>query len=117
MRSFFYISCTAFVVALAYWAYTENYATQAAAKRVKELQRSIAQERSAISVLNAEWAYQTRPERLRELADMNFDRLGLVPLTGQHFQDAEGIPFPENEVSDYNSPVSVQGAVETGGTQ
>lgn len=117
MRNFLYISCAAFLVGLAYWAYTENYKTQAAAKRVKELQQQIAAERAAISVLRAEWAYLTRPARLRELADMNFERLGLVPLAADHFQDADTIPFPSQEISDYNTPIAVQDAQQTGGTQ
>lgn len=117
MRSFFYILACMCVVAVAYWAYNENYATQAANKRVQELQRQIAVEREAIAVLRAEWAYLNRPDRLRELADMNFASLGLVPLTARHFGDIGAVEFPSQVVVDFNEPVSVQGAIQTGGEQ
>ena len=43
-----------------------------------DLRAEIADEREALAVLNAEWAYLNRPDRLRDLADLNGDRLGLA---------------------------------------
>lgn len=113
MKNFMYILCCAFVVGLAYWAYTENYSTQASVKRVQTLQAQIAKEREAIAVLNAEWAYLNRPDRLRELADMNFERLGLVPLSAQHFGSAEWIQYPDSEANTLKQPIDVNNIVET----
>ena len=64
MRIFIYIICSFIVITMAYWAYTENYTTQASIRRVEELNRLVADEKEAISILNAEWAYLNRPERL-----------------------------------------------------
>ena len=72
MRIFIYIVCSFIVITMAYWAYTENYTTQASIRRVEELNRLLADEKEAISILNAEWAYLNRPERLSNLADLNF---------------------------------------------
>lgn len=107
MRSFFFILCSIAVVGLAYWAYNENYKTQAKLKHIAQLRQEISEERQTISVLNAEWAYLNRPSRLRHLVDMNFEDLELIPLNGDHFGDTRDIQLraaPEVEV---NAPIEV----------
>lgn len=110
MKTFLYALCAGLVLGVAYWAYKENYRTQASLRRVAELQREIAQEREAISVLNAEWAYLNRPERLRELVEMNFADLGLLSLMPEHFADVELVAYPREEVQEqeFGQPVSVR---------
>ena len=80
MRSFFFILTASVVMALAVWAYRQNYETQARLREVKELRGEIAELRERAGVLRAEWAFLNRPERLADLADINFDRLGLLPV-------------------------------------
>ena len=82
------------VIALGFWAYRENYATQAALSEVRKLQSDIAGLRESLSVLHAEWAYLNRPDRLRELADINFDRLQLLPLVPEQFGSVEQVAYP-----------------------
>ncbi|MEM6636531.1 MAG: cell division protein FtsL [Pseudomonadota bacterium] len=94
MRSLMYIIASLTVMALAVWAYQQNYATQAALREVEKLHVAIGHERERLSILRAEWAYLNRPERLRELAFMNFDRLGLLPITPDHFGEIDAIAMP-----------------------
>ena len=95
MKTFLYIFCCGVVISVAYWAYKENYRTQASLRRVADLQNQIAAERETISVLNAEWAYLNRPERLRELVDLNYEELGLLPLMPEHFAEVELVAYPQ----------------------
>ena len=100
MRSFFYIMTGLIVMGLAVWAYRQNYETQAKLREVRELRAEIADLRERASVLRAEWAYLNRPERLADLADMNFDRLGLLPLRPDHFGRIDQIPYPIENVTE-----------------
>lgn len=108
MRSLFYVLSALAVIGLAYWAYHENYQTQAAISHAEQLERDIAQARQRLRVLNAEWAYQNRPDRLRQLADMNFDRLQLIPIQVQQFGPIDQIPLPPTEVEfDLNGAIDL----------
>ncbi|MEQ9041618.1 MAG: cell division protein FtsL [Silicimonas sp.] len=99
MKSFFYVLTAMTVMGLAVWAYRQNYETQARLREVRELRAEIADLRERASVLRAEWAYLNRPERLADLADLNFDRLGLLPLRPDHFGQIDQINYPlENAV-------------------
>jgi hypothetical protein len=94
MRLLLHLSAAVLVVVCATWAYRVNYATQEAMNRVADLREEIAGEREAIAVLNAEWEYLNRPDRLRELVKRNEAALGLTELTPEQFGDASMVPFP-----------------------
>ena len=100
MKSVLYILTACVVMALAVWAYRQNYETQAELREVKELRAEIADLRERASVLRAEWAYLNRPERLADLADMNFDRLGLLPFRPEHFGRIDEVAYPIEKVKD-----------------
>ncbi|WP_413719867.1 cell division protein FtsL [Silicimonas sp. MF1-12-2] len=99
MKSLLSIMTAFAVMGLAVWAYRQNYETQAKLREVRELRAEIVDLRERAAVLRAEWAYLNRPERLADLADMNFDRLGLLPLRPDHFGNIDQIGYPvENAV-------------------
>ncbi|WP_308916731.1 cell division protein FtsL [Jannaschia sp. LMIT008] len=94
MRVLLYTVSILSVVLLAFWAYREGYATRATERQVRDLHRQIAQAEAELAMLNAEWAYLNRPERLRILAEMNFERLGLMPLAATHYAMIDQVAYP-----------------------
>ncbi|MFC3527288.1 cell division protein FtsL [Paracoccus mangrovi] len=94
MKSVLYLLTTLIVMGLAFWAYRENYRTQATISEMSNVQRQIGGLREDLGVLRAEWAYLNRPDRLRELVNLNFSRLKLVPFTADQFVDVGQVAFP-----------------------
>ena len=111
MRSLLYIVTALAVIGLAFWAYRENYQTQAEIARTEKINKEIGQARARLTVLRAEWAYLNRPDRLRDLADVNFDRLGLLPLRPDQFGKVDQVAFPRPPEPELiiTNPVDVSG--------
>ena len=93
MRTLLYGVMSLAVIVTAWWAYMENYETQARMDAVKELQTQIGDQYDYLQYLRAEWAYLTRAERLAEIVDVNFGALRLGPLGEPKFASIESIPF------------------------
>lgn len=94
MKSIAYVLAALSVFGLAFWAYQENYATQKVLSETQRLQRQIGDAQVRLSVLRAEWAYLNRPDRLLELTEINFDRLGLLPLRPNQFGRVDEVSYP-----------------------
>ncbi|WP_233270498.1 cell division protein FtsL [Chachezhania sediminis] len=94
MKGVFYVLTALAVFGLAFWAYRENYATQEVLSETRNLQNDIAAARARLNVLRAEWAYLNRPDRLADLAETNFPRLGLLPLSPTQFGRIDEITYP-----------------------
>jgi hypothetical protein len=111
MRPVIYVLSFIAVLGLGFWAYREHYDTREALREVSALNSEIASLREALALQRAEWAYLNRPERLRELASLNFDRLGLMPLEPTQFGDAANLSYPavEEFFGDVNNSVMVIG--------
>jgi hypothetical protein len=112
MRAIFYVPSFVAVIGLGFWAYRENYATQESLRTIDALQDEIAGLRAALSVQRAEWAYLNRPDRLRELATLNFDRLGLLPLEPGQFGDASEVAYPLPPELAISQPIDLSGELE-----
>ncbi|MEM8593015.1 MAG: cell division protein FtsL [Pseudomonadota bacterium] len=97
------------VLGLAFWAYSENYRTQESIAKVEKLHRDISAARARLEVLKAEWAYLNRPDRLRDLAEMNFTRLELLPLAPEQFGSIDQVAFPVEEELKISNPIDVSG--------
>ena len=118
MRPIVYVFSFLGLIGLGAWAYRENYATQASLREVVALQDEIAALRENLTVQRAEWAYLNRPERLRALATLNFDRLGLLPMEPTQFGATSAIAYPPaaatttTEVSTFDvDPAALEAAV------
>ena len=110
MKTFLYILTCFAVVGLAFWAYRENYATQDALDETAGLHREIRAAHARLAVLKAEWAYLNRPDRLRELADLNFERLGLMPLHAAQFGLVDQVPYPMDPILEDLNPIEFTSA-------
>ena len=76
-------------------------------REVRTLHRQIGLSHERLNVLQAEWAYLNRPDRLRDLAELNFDRLGLLPLMPDGFGRIEQIDYPTAIVFDLVNSIEV----------
>lgn len=112
MRAILYVTVGICVMALAFWAYRENYQTQDALRHAEELRHKIGRAREALVLQQAEWAYLNRPERLRDLVELNFADLELMPMRPAHFGNVEQIAYPAPDLPPIHDPVEVRGTLE-----
>jgi cell division protein FtsL len=88
------IAITALVASAAY-AYTVKYETLYYVEQVAKLKSKVQREREIIAVLQAEWQYLDRPDRLQEAADHHLD---LQPMKIQQLARLSDLPVrPERE--------------------
>ena len=111
MRPVLYVLSFLALIALGFWAYRENYATQGALKEVAGLQRQIVGLREALTVQRAEWAYLNRPDRLRDLAGLNFDALLLLPMEPSQFGTAAQVAYPAAKLPEISFTTDIQGTI------
>lgn len=78
------------VVCAASLLYSVKYRVQAMDEEIAAIRTQIAAERKAIHVLNAEWAYLSRPERVRELAEKH---LKMHSMDGKQMLEVADVPF------------------------
>lgn len=107
MRGILYVFAAMAVMGLAFWAYQENYKTQQAIKEVRTLHAQIGATHERVNMLRAEWAYLNRPDRLSDLAELNFDRLGLLPLMPDAFGAVDQIIYPIPDLLPITNPIDI----------
>jgi hypothetical protein len=107
MRGLFYVLAAFAVMGLAFWAYQENYKTQSAISEVRGLHGEMGAAHERLGMLRAEWAYLNRPDRLADLADLNFDRLGLLPLMPDAFGAVDQIIYPIPPIAPIINPIEL----------
>lgn len=107
MKSLLYVLSAMAVIGLAFWAYRENYETQHVLNQAERLQRDIGDARSRLAMLRAEWAYLNRPDRLRDLAEINFGGLALLPLRPDQFGRIDQVAYPTEEKMVISNTVEV----------
>jgi hypothetical protein len=107
MKQMIFVVTALAVFGLAFWAYRENYATRQVLKQTQALQLDIGASQARLAMLRAEWAYLNRPERLRDLAVINFDRLELLPLRPEQFGRVDEVAFPRPPELEITNTVEV----------
>lgn len=107
MKSVLYVLTALGVIGLAFWAYRENYATQAVLNETDDLRSEIRATHARLAVLRAEWAFLNRPDRLRDLAELNFERLELLPLLPDQFGALDEVQYPAPDLLPITDPVDV----------
>lgn len=110
MRSLLYVLTFSTVIAAAFWAYHENYKTQHALGEAQAVRAEIRDARARLAVLKAEWAYLNRPDRLRDLAEINFGRLGLMPLKPDQFGRVDQVAYPQPPELEITDSIEVSSA-------
>ncbi|MGR3714774.1 MAG: cell division protein FtsL [Shimia sp.] len=97
MRTVMFILTVVGVIAVSVWAYQENYSTQRMIGDTERLERQIGAAQARLAVLRAEWAYLNRPDRLRDLAEINYNDLQLLALRPDQFGIVDQVAYPMDE--------------------
>ena len=85
MRYIFYSLFLCLLAFSAAWAYRVNYETRDVIRNLKLLQNEIARQEEKLIMLEGEWSYLNRPERLSRLTEHFFSHLGLMPVSAENF--------------------------------
>jgi hypothetical protein len=88
-----YMACSACALGAVYLV---KYNVQGVQRQVDGLKQELAVEKESLHLLNAEWAYLNRPDRLQRLSDRHLE---LVPLDSRRMEDISVLPaaLPEGE--------------------
>lgn len=95
MRGLTVLGVAAALLVMAFFAYRENDRTQAVLRDLAYTEREIGRARESLAMLEAEWAFLNRPERLRDLAAMAWDQLRLAPMRPSSFGRVSEVPYPD----------------------
>lgn len=85
----------AFIVAI-FGLYKVKEEVKAIKDQIAKTSRELESERESLHVVNAEWAYLNRPERLQALADKYLASSGMLV---NQIAEIEAIPFPAQAVA------------------
>ncbi len=107
MKALCYVMLAISVMSLGFWAYQENYQTQAALREARSLRAQVAAAQARLDRLDAEWAYLNRPDRLADLAHINFARLQLLPLRPEAFAHLDEVAYPPTTLGPITSALAV----------
>lgn len=99
MRLLAYVFSVTFVMLTGFWANYENVKTLEVSQSIKKTQAEMNDVKETLNVLTVEWAYLNRPERLQNLANLNYKSLGLLPISSNQMKSISSIDFEAIRVS------------------
>ena len=80
-----------FLAFSAVWAYRINYDTREVVNRIQVIKAKITFEEEKLSMLEGEWAYLNRPQRLGTLTERFFSYLELMPISAANYANIDAI--------------------------
>jgi hypothetical protein len=92
-----------FLVIGAFGLYMVKYKVQAVKTQVIATERQLNNETRNLQVLQAEWTFLNRPERLKLLAEKYLD---VKPMRGQQLVEFSNIPYAGVDVATQDAPPS-----------
>jgi len=99
--------CVLFLATLGTTLYQVKTGIDVRESRLQSLQKQIDQTRREIAVLEAEWAFLSRPERVMDLSDR---LLGMQPIAQDRILPVEAIPM--RAIPEFNETNLVPGQME-----
>ena len=117
MRYTFYGIMLFFLAFSAVWAYRVNYDTRDVVSRIQIIKVKITSEEEKLSMLEGEWAYLNRPERLSALSDKFFNYLELMPISAENYANIDAIKIePSTEFDLPTTEITLDEAkIQSGG--
>ena len=82
------------IAAAAYGLYYTKFQVLELQRQIATVEQELQQENEHLHVVEAEWAYLTRPDRLQQLARKHTE---LKPVIGVQVQEVATLPFPPAE--------------------
>lgn len=79
------------IATAAYGLYMVKYRVLNVQREIANIKKELEQEQENLHVIEAEWAYLTRPDRLQALAQKNTN---LMPVQGMQVVQLNALPFP-----------------------
>jgi cell division protein FtsL len=93
------------IVVAAFMLYKVKYQVQALKVQVAETAHELEQEKQAMHVVAAEWAYLNRPDRLQKLATKY---LGTSEMTVGQIAQVGAIPFPGQNLASIDNEEGIK---------
>ena len=91
MRIFAFTIWTLAAVTAGYALFYVSYQVEAMEHQLAQLNREILKEQEAVHILEAEWSYLTRPDRLQKLSMELLPEL--EPVSAEQFTSFDKLPF------------------------
>jgi cell division protein FtsL len=92
-----------FLVVGAFGLYMVKYKVQAVKAQVASTEHQLNDETRNLQVLQAEWTFLNRPERLKQLAERYLD---VKPMRGQQLAEFSSIPYAGVDMAAQDEPPS-----------
>jgi hypothetical protein len=88
--------------AAAFALYMVKFSVQNLQRNLAVAEQQLSTEKESLHLLNAEWAYLNRPERLRQLANQHLE---LVPLDSRRIENVSLLPDAQVQPSNVSQAV------------